>query len=77
MKLAVRAVFAGAVLLLALSFSYAESSHPKKHRNAIIFIADGLRPGSVNSARGEIECVPAGRLPVEQVRGLHFADAAS
>ena len=49
MKLAVRAVFAGAVLLLALSFSYAESSHPKKHRNAIIFIADGLRPGSVNS----------------------------
>ena len=49
MKLAVRAVFAGAVVLLALSFSYAESSHPKKHRNAIIFIADGLRPGSVNS----------------------------
>jgi hypothetical protein len=49
MKKVVRTVLAGAVLLFALSFAYADSPHPKKHRNAIIFIADGLRPGSVNS----------------------------
>jgi hypothetical protein len=52
MKNAVRTVLAGAILPIALSLSslsFAESPHPKKHRNAIIFIADGLRPGSVNS----------------------------
>src|ERR1700746_1695862 len=52
MKNVVRTVLAGAILPIALSLSslsFAESPHPKKHRNAIIFIADGLRPGSVNS----------------------------
>ena len=51
MKNAVRTVLAGAILPIALSLSslsFADSPHPKKHRNAIIFIADGLRPGSVN-----------------------------
>jgi len=50
MQKTARFVLAGAMLLLTLSFTYAESSsHGKKHRNVIIFIADGLRPGSVNS----------------------------
>lgn len=49
MQRTVKSALAGAILLLTLSLTHAESSpHPKKHRNAIIFIADGLRPGSVN-----------------------------
>jgi Type I phosphodiesterase / nucleotide pyrophosphatase len=48
MKTVVKTVLTGSILLLALSIAYADSLHTKKHRNAIIFIADGLRPGSVN-----------------------------
>ena len=50
MRRTAKSLLAGAILLLTFSHTYAEpSSHPKKHRNAIIFIADGLRPGSVNT----------------------------